>query len=61
MSDRDFAVARSFSTPGSAVVLIADPIGQEDVYRSPPLRLAAGSEVFWTLKTQLDQSSVMVR
>lgn len=61
MTQRRFKVPHSVLPDGGAVRLIADPIGSDSRYVTPPVQVNPGQHVNWRVENRLNLSSVSVR
>jgi hypothetical protein len=59
--DQTFRLPRGMDTPGISVHFEADPIGSDQIYRSPPVALGPDDSYVWTLAVTLEHSTLIRR
>ena len=58
---KTFALDPRWLSHGSIVQLVADPVGDAQVFESERLQLRPGQRVAWTLETDLARSSISIQ
>jgi len=58
---RTFTLPNDMGSPGISVHFEADPVGSDQVYRSPIVSLGDGETYVWTLAVSLEHSTLVRR
>lgn len=56
-----FVIPPDVASPGISVYFEADPVGSDQVYRSPLVSLGVGESYVWTLAVNLEHSTLVRR
>lgn len=59
--NRTFRLPPGMDAPGVSVYFEADPVGSNQVYRSPLVALGPGDDYVWTLAVTLEHSTLIRR
>jgi hypothetical protein len=59
--DQTFRLPPGMDTPGVSVYFEADPVGSDQVYRSPLVALGPDEDYVWTLAVNLEHSTLVRR